>query len=278
MMPQNKSESIKKVEDFVNYQMLCGTTPLGILQTLIDKGMEQHLAATFVIRRLSQANKQITRGFCDVQIANDPLWNHILDDEKDLIASLCHIINGGGLAMSFQEAVNLHRFVTKTDKLSGDIAELGVYNGRSALIMAMANKSKRTMHLFDTFQGIPEITSGVDLVKVGEIAGLALDEVMKVLREYEHIRYYPGFFPQTSVDVPAGTEFSIVNLDMDVYKSTLDGLDYFYHRMVRGGIFVCHDYLSKSCPGVKKAIDEFFKDKPETIIELWHSQAVIVKM
>jgi len=48
------------------------------------------------------------------------------------------------------------------------------------------------------------------------------------------------------------------------YVHTLNGLKFFYDRMVPGGILVSDDYNSPiSEPGVKRAIDEFFKDKPE---------------
>lgn len=53
-----------------------------------------------------------------------------------------------------------------------------------------------------------------------------------------------------------------------MYKSTLDSLAFFYGRMTKGGIILSHDYSSKSCPGVKKAFDEFFRKKKEPIFEL----------
>jgi hypothetical protein len=33
-----------------------------------------------------------------------------------------------------------------------------------------------------------------------------------------------------------------------------------------------------TAPGVKMAFDEFFKDKPEPVLELWDTQCAIVKM
>jgi len=33
--------------------------------------------------------------------------------------------------------------------------------------------------------------------------------------------------------------------------------------MSRGGVLMCHDYY---CAGVRKAVDEFFTGKPETVI------------
>ncbi len=90
--------------------------------------------------------------------------------------------------------------------------------------------------------------------------------------------FHKGFFPETTKNLEVNQKFSLVNLDGDTYQSTLSGLNYFYPKLVSGGILVCHDYQSKSCPGVKKAVDAFFSDKPEVLIELWHSQILIVKI
>ena len=69
-----------------------------------------------------------------------------------------------------------------------------------------------------------------------------------------------------------------MHLDVDLRRSTLDALAWFYPRLVRGGLLVTHDYGDATVPGVKQAFDEFFADKPETVIPLWFSQAVVTKL
>ena len=183
------------------------------------------------------------------------------------------------VAMSFHEAINLYRLTKKTDNLKADIAELGSYNGGSALILAWANKSKRTIHLFDTFEGIPEVTEGIDTISIGDVKGYSVTQVKEFLGTYRDlIIFHKGFFPKTTKNLQDSQKFSLVNLDADTYESTLAGLNYFYPKLVSGGILACHDYQSKSCPGVKKAVDEFFREKHEVPIELWHSQILIVKI
>ena len=46
--------------------------------------------------------------------------------------------------------------------------------------------------------------------------------------------------------------------------------------MSQCGIIISHDY--NIAPGVRKAFDEFFKNRPEPIIELSGSQCLIVKL
>jgi hypothetical protein len=70
--------------------------------------------------------------------------------------------------------------------------------------------------------------------------------------------------------------FSFVHLDVDLYQSTLSGLEWFYPRLNRGGVLISHDYTIAK--GVRKAFDEFFIDKPECLIELSGSQVAFVKL
>ena len=48
---------------------------------------------------------------------------------------------------------------------------------------------------------------------------------------------------------------------MDLYKPITDTLEFFYPKLVKGGIIICDDYNSTQFPGAKRAWDEFFKDK-----------------
>ena len=56
-------------------------------------------------------------------------------------------------------------------------------------------------------------------------------------------------------------KFSLIHIDVDLYEPTLKSLEFFYPRLVEGGIIVCDDYNSKHFSGSKKAWDEFFSNK-----------------
>jgi hypothetical protein len=53
-------------------------------------------------------------------------------------------------------------------------------------------------------------------------------------------------------------------------------LEFFYPRLLRGGIIVSHDFATAR--GVREATEGFFKDLPEPVIELPEDQAMIVKL
>lgn len=46
--------------------------------------------------------------------------------------------------------------------------------------------------------------------------------------------------------------------------------------MSKGGYLMSHDYAT--VPGVRKAIDEFYADKPETVLQVNESQCVVVSL
>ena len=76
------------------------------------------------------------------------------------------------------------------------------------------------------------------------------------------------------------TIFCLVHLDTDRYKSTLEGLEYFYNRLVSGGRVVIHDYNCIGTPGVKLAVDEFVKkfSLSHLLISICESQAMLLKI
>lgn len=180
--------------------------------------------------------------------------------------------------MSFHEAANLIWATRETKFVFGEIAEVGSYSGASAnLILSCAPEDIRIVNLFDTFEGLPEVTPGIDNLEVGDVRGLQLSAVKaKLSKHVSRLKFHVGFFPNTTLSISPGIKFSLVNLDADTYQTTRAALQYFYPKMSSGGFILCHDYSSISCPGVRKAIDEFFSDKKESIIPLWHTQALVI--
>lgn len=172
------------------------------------------------------------------------------------------------------EAYQLYTAVSSTAKIKGDIAEVGVYKGGSARIICEAKKSK-TLYLFDTFNGLPK-PSETDNKKFKEgNCNTDIGYAKKVTRDYSNVIIFKGLFPETATPVE-NKRFSLVHFDVDLYKSIKDCLEFFYPRMNKGGIIISHDYKIAGGSGIKKALDEFFENKPEPIIELSGQQCLIV--
>jgi len=90
----------------------------------------------------------------------------------------------------------------------------------------------------------------------------------------ERVRLYPGWIPH-EFDAVADGNFALLHIDVDLYDPTFASLDFFYSRMNPGGVIVCDDYGSSACPGAKRAMDDFFSDKPESVVHLTSGQGIV---
>ena len=180
-----------------------------------------------------------------------------------------------GMLLDINEAYQVFMAVKSTEKINGDIAEVGTYRGGSAKLICEA-KGNKTLHLFDTFEGLPDLSNIDDSKQFhkGDFSAL-FEDVKNYLNKYQNVYFYKGLFPSTTESIK-NKKFSFVHLDVDLYEATLASIKFFYPRMNKGGIIISHDYISVL--GVRKAFDDFFKDKPEPIIEMSGSQCLIVKI
>jgi|GEM_PF-6966980 len=142
--------------------------------------------------------------------------------------------------------------VMETKSLHGDLAEFGVWKGGTArLIRHFDNKSP--LHLFDTFEGIPETDTFEGGHVQGDFDDTSLAEVQALVPD---ARFYVGKFP-LEVEVP-DVQYKFAHVDFDTYQSTLAACTYLKDRMVPGGIIVFDDYGWGACRGVASAIAEVF--------------------
>jgi len=198
------------------------------------------------------------------------------DPERSKVIDLVRKIkNENMMLLANNEAYQIFMAVKRTQKISGDIAEVGCYKGSSAKLISEA-KGNKTLHLFDAFEGLPDLSKYDDPKQFHKGKYLAsLKDVKNYLKEYKNVHFYKGLFPSTA-DSIKDKKFSFVHLDLDLYEATLASIEFFFPRMNKGGIIISHDYIT--APGVKKAFDDFFKDKPEPIIEMSGTQCLIVKL
>jgi hypothetical protein len=176
------------------------------------------------------------------------------------------------------EGVQLMWLVGATAGMGGCMAEVGVYRGGTARMIRKVDNS-RHLHLFDTFTGAPEPSADDrsflwGRAKKGRFA-FPLEKVKSYFQDCDKVSFHPGFFPATGEAVK-DEKFSFVHSDVGLYESTRDVLEFFYPRLLRGGIFISHDFATGH--GVRKAIEEFYKDRPEPVIELPGNQALVVKL
>jgi hypothetical protein len=65
-----------------------------------------------------------------------------------------------------------------------------------------------------------------------------------------------------------------VHLDLDLPGPTVAALEYFHPRLLAGGILIGDDYTD---PQVRACFESYFKDRPDTLIELPWAQVMVVR-
>lgn len=162
-------------------------------------------------------------------------------------------------------------------KKEGNIAEVGVYQGNSAEIICKT-KGNQPFYAIDTFEGLPD-PSNKDVsgeFNKGDFWNTNYEKVSERLKKYPNVYVHRGIFPQSKPEGFDELKFIFVHLDVDLYESTFQSLEFFYDKMLSGGIIISHDYVDHL--GVKRAFDDFFKDKKESVIELPGTQCLVMKI
>jgi O-methyltransferase len=173
----------------------------------------------------------------------------------------------------------LHSLARQALRLLGEYWECGVYKGGTARLLAglTASGGGRRLRLFDTFSGMPKTNPEKDIHCQGDFSDTSLAAVKRVVGEGGHVRFHPGFIPQTFAGLE-GERIAFAHVDVDIYQSIMDCCGFIYPRLVPGGIMVFDDYGFPTCPGARAAVDEFFADKGEVPLVLPTGQAVVFKL
>ena len=180
--------------------------------------------------------------------------------------------NGGDINRLISIVLNLEK-VLDEDNVQGDLAEVGVWKGNTACLLAYyAHEYERKCFLFDTYEGFDSRDlEGVDeKCEKGDFNDTTLEIVKSVIgsEALDTCEFLRGYFPESIPDYLDKEKFAVVSLDCDLYKPMKAGLTWFYPRMQNGAIFLLHDYSSRCWEGAKKAIDEFCSETKQQVILL----------
>lgn len=167
-------------------------------------------------------------------------------------------------------------------QVPGDFVELGCNAGESSIVIQSVLDEMapdRELHVYDSFEGLPAPTSTDDQDGVYEKGAMqtqieAFHENFARAGVRERARLHRGFFEATIPwELPDKIAFAFIDVDLE--SSTAYLLPHVYERMLPGAIGMFGVYSDESVlprphtkrtyksPGVKRATDAFFADKPE---------------
>ena len=121
-------------------------------------------------------------------------------------------------------------------KISGEIAEIGVYKGDFALKLSQLFPNRK-LYLFDTFEGFDERDISLDKKYSSAEKETFSDTSLTLIKEkisHKNLIIRKGYFPDTLKKEDMDKKFAFVSLDTDLFKPIYDGLNFFYPRLARG--------------------------------------------
>jgi O-methyltransferase len=162
--------------------------------------------------------------------------------------------------------------------LSGEFFECGVYRGGTAYLLAeILSKANKRLSLFDTFEGMPEADAEKDRHCAGDFDNTTLASVQRYLSPFKNVAYYPGFLPETFAGLESAS-IAFAHIDLDIYEAIRSATAFIYPRLVKGGVLIYDDYGLQTCPGARRAVDDFFSDKTDNVVALLTGQGLVIRM
>ena len=202
--------------------------------------------------------------------------------EKEFLARALSIRKFTGLSPA--KLYVIEHFAKSTFHIDGNIAELGVWKGGGAKFIADVFRggceSKKIFYLFDSFEGMKKVHSTKDRHQVGDFSDTSVQKVESLMASSQNgnilVILKQGWIPKTFIGLEE-VKFSFVHIDLDLYEPIMDALTFVYPRLLKGGVLIFDDYGFASCPGARKAVDEFVDQVGESLLVLATGQGVLVK-
>ena len=143
--------------------------------------------------------------------------------------------------------------------IEGNTAELGVFQGNFARLINHYFPDRK-LYLFDTFEGFDKRDAEVDRrekfsTATQDFTQTSIDLVLSKMEHKDNCIVRKGWFPETAEGFD--DKFCFVSLDCDLYQPMLAGLEFFYPRLVHGGVIMIHDFVPAGYSGVRQAVKEF---------------------
>ena len=152
------------------------------------------------------------------------------------------------------------------NEIDGDIVELGCYVGESSKFLMrtiLEFGSNKNLYVYDSFEGLPllsehEKNSGWKPGTLKTTQNILINNFLQ--NDLPLPIIHKGWFNEIP-EHKLPKKISFAFLDGDFYQSIYSSLEKIYDLVEDGGYIIFHDYERPDLPGVKNAINDFFKSR-----------------
>ena len=164
----------------------------------------------------------------------------------------------------------------EVNKIEGCYAEFGTYQGRSAKFalesLSYYNRLKifKSYYFFDSFEGLPDLTfedskNNNNQFRFQQYKSTVNDFKKNIKKYLNDIDYniVEGYYHDTLLDSEISENFSFIHIDVDLYSSCKDVLNFLKGRLSDGSILLFDDYFcyrGRRDSGVQHAFNEWLED------------------
>jgi O-methyltransferase len=159
--------------------------------------------------------------------------------------------------------------------LDGDFVECGVWWGLLSKgiceYVSFDRQRTKNFYLFDTWGDPSHARANHSNYQVD-----IFDEVSKRFASYDNVHLLRGHVPDVLSTVSI-ERIAYLSIDMNGAKAERQTLEKFYDKVVPGGIIYFDDY-GWNYPELRKEVDEFLNDKPETLLHFPSGNSILIKV
>jgi hypothetical protein len=178
----------------------------------------------------------------------------------------------------------LWSLIKQVSKLqTGALIEIGVWRGGTGALIAKQaaeNGIKEMVYLCDTFSGVVKASEKDTIYLGGEHSDTSIEKVEEIVSKLllDNTCVLPGIFPEESSHLIEDKVFRFCHIDVDVYQSAKDIMDWIWPKLVIGGVIVFDDYGFVTCSGITHLVNEMTDQKDCLFIHNLNGHAVLIKI
>jgi O-methyltransferase len=163
--------------------------------------------------------------------------------------------------------------------------EIGVWRGGTAGIitkkLSLLNATNK-FYLADTFSGVVKASTKDEYYLGGEHSDTSEEIVTTLLNEKmgcTNFQMLKGIFPEETAHLIAANEkFGFCHIDVDVYESARDIVDWIWGKLIIGGVIIFDDFGFHTCNGVTKYVEEQKIKEDRVVVHNLNGHALMFKI